>query len=147
MQVEEDDKYLVSKTDAYQKIEVLCGGRAAEEVVFNSITTGASNDIERATEIARNMVTRYGMSDNFGMMALQTGGNSYLGEPGRSTCSPETARLVDEEIKEIIAKAYKRAKDILVENRDKLDELAEFLLEKETISGEEFMEILEEKVA
>ena len=145
MQVEEDDKYLVSKTDAYQKIEVLCGGRAAEEVVFNSITTGASNDIERATEIARNMVTRYGMSDNFGMMALQTGGNSYLGEPGRSTCSPETARLVDEEIKEIIAKAYKRAKDILVENRDKLDELAEFLLEKETISGEEFMEILEEK--
>ncbi len=147
MQVEEDDKYLVSKTDAYQKIEVLCGGRAAEEVVFNSITTGASNDIERATEIARNMVTRYGMSDNFGMMALQTGGNSYLGEPGRSTCSPETARLVDEEIKEIIAKANKRAKDILVENRDKLDELAEFLLEKETISGEEFMEILEEKVA
>ncbi|MGI6259668.1 MAG: ATP-dependent zinc metalloprotease FtsH [Anaerolineaceae bacterium] len=145
MQVEEDDKYLVSKTDAYQKIEVLCGGRAAEEVVFNSITTGASNDIERATEIARNMVTRYGMSDNFGMMALQTGGNSYLGEPGRSTCSPETARLVDEEIKEIIAKAYKRAKDILVENREKLDELAEYLLEKETITGEEFMEILEGK--
>ena len=92
MQVDEGEKSLVSKKDAYQRLEVLCGGRAAEEVVFNSITTGASNDIEKATEIARNMVTRYGMSENFGMMALETGGNAYLGQRGQSNCSPETAR-------------------------------------------------------
>lgn len=147
MQVEEDEKNLYSKKDAYQKLEVLCGGRAAEEIVFDIVTTGASNDIERATELARNMVTRYGMSENFGMMALQTGGNTYLGDSGQSTCSPETARLVDEEIKEIIAEAYKGATDILSGNREKMDELADYLLEKETITGEEFMEILEGKVA
>jgi cell division protease FtsH len=143
MQVEEDEKSLISKQDAYQKIEVLCGGRAAEEVVFDMITTGASNDIEKATEIARNMITRYGMSDTFGMMALQTGGNTYLGHQGQSNCSPETARLVDEEVRELIAKAYQGAKNILEQNREKLDELSAYLLEKETISGEEFMEILE----
>ncbi|NLL64115.1 MAG: ATP-dependent zinc metalloprotease FtsH, partial [Ruminococcaceae bacterium] len=109
MQVEEDEKSLVSKEDAYRQLEVLCGGRAAEEVVFNIATTGASNDIERATDIARNMVTRYGMSDNFGMMALETGGNTYLGHAGQSTCSPETARLVDEEIRNIIAEAHRGA--------------------------------------
>ncbi len=147
MQVEEDEKSLISKKDACQKLEVLCGGRAAEEVVFDIVTTGASNDIERATDIARNMVTRYGMSENFGMMALQTGGNTYLGDPAQSTCSPETARLVDEEIQEIIAAAHRRAKEILMENREKMDELAAYLLEKETISGEEFMEILEGKTA
>ena len=147
MQVEENEKSLYSKKDAYQKLEVLCGGRAAEELVFDIVTTGAANDIERATELARNMVTRYGMSDNFGMMALQTGGNTYLGEPGRSTCSPETARLVDEEIRDIIAKAHKNATDILRENREKMDELAEYLIEKETITGKEFMEILEGETA
>ena len=119
MQVEEDEKSLYSKKDACQKLEVLCGGRVAEEIVFNMVTTGASNDIERATEIARNMVTRYGMSERFGMMALQTGGNSYLGQPGQMTVSSETARLVDEEIRDIIAKAYSNAKSILEENREK----------------------------
>jgi cell division protease FtsH len=143
MQVEEDEKSLVSKEDAYQKLEVLCGGRAAEEVVFNLVTTGASNDIEKATEIARNMVTRYGMSENFGMMALETGGNTYLGGGGQATCSPETARLVDEEVRNIIAESHKRATDILLQNREKMDELAAYLLEKETITGDEFMRILE----
>lgn len=136
-------KSLISKEDAYKKLEVLCGGRAAEEVVFNLVTTGASNDIEKATEIARSMVTRYGMSENFGMMALQTGGNSYLGDSGQSNCSPETARLVDEEVRDIIAEAHKRATSVLKENREKMDELAEYLLEKETITSEEFMNIPE----
>ncbi len=143
MQVEEDEKSLYSKEDAYQKLEVLCGGRAAEEIVFDIITTGASNDIEKATEIARNMVTRYGMSETFGMMALQTGGNSYLNEPGRMNCSSETARLVDEEVRNIIAKAHSNAKKILQENREKMDELAKYLIEKETITSQEFMKILE----
>ena len=143
MQVDESEKVLYSKKDAYQRLEVLCGGRAAEEVVFNMITTGASNDIEKATELAKNMVTRYGMSDRFGMMALETGGNAYLGEAGHYNCSPETARLVDEEVRNIIAKAYEGAKGILSENRSKMDELAEYLIDKETISGQEFMDILE----
>ncbi len=142
MQVDEEEKVLVSKEDAYRQLEVLCGGRAAEEIVFDIVTTGASNDIERATDLARKMVTRYGMSDKFGMMALQTGGNAYMGESGQSTCSPETARLVDEEIRSIIAEAHERARTILRENREKMDELAEYLLEKETINGEEFMSIL-----
>jgi cell division protease FtsH len=142
MQVDEEEKVLVSKEDAYRQLEVLCGGRAAEEIVFDIVTTGASNDIERATDLARKMVTRYGMSDKFGMMALQTGGNAYMGESGQSTCSPETARLVDEEIREIIAESHERARTILRENREKMDELAEYLLEKETINGEEFMNIL-----
>ena len=143
MQVEEDEKSLYSKDDAHRQLQVLCGGRAAEELVFDIVTTGASNDIEKATELARNMVTRYGMSENFGMMALQSGENRYLGEAGQSTCSPETARLVDMEIRDIIADAHKEAKRILSENREKMDELAEFLLDKETITGEEFMKILE----
>ncbi len=147
MQVEEDEKSLVSKEDAFRQLEVLCGGRAAEEVVFNIATTGASNDIERATDIARNMVTRYGMSDNFGMMALETGGNTYLGHAGQSTCSPETARLVDEEVRNIIAEAHRRATNVLMENRKKMDDLAEYLLEKETITGKEFMDILENDAA
>lgn len=142
MQVDEEEKVLMSKEDAYRQLEVLCGGRAAEEIVFDIVTTGASNDIERATDLARKMVTRYGMSDKFGMMALQTGGNAYMGESGQSTCSPETARLVDEEIRSIIAEAHERARTILRENREKMDELAEYLLEKETINGEEFMNIL-----
>lgn len=143
MQVEENEKSLISKEDAFQRLEVLCGGRAAEEVVFNMATTGAANDIEKATDIARNMVTRYGMSENFGMMALETGGNTYLGHAGQSTCSPETVRLVDEEIRDIIAEAHRRATTVLMGNREKMDDLAEYLLEKETITGEEFMNILE----
>lgn len=142
MQVEEEEKSLLSKDDALQKLEVLCGGRAAEEVVFDIITTGASNDIERATDIARNMVTRYGMSENFGMMALQTGGNTYLGHSGQMTCSQETARLVDEEVRDIIRKAHTNAKTVLEENREIMDKLAAYLIEKETITGEEFMAIL-----
>ncbi|CDZ75612.1 ATP-dependent zinc metalloprotease FtsH [Peptoniphilus sp. ING2-D1G] len=147
MQVEEDEKSLYSKEDAYKKIEVLCGGRAAEEIIFNIVTTGASNDIEKATDLARNMVTRFGMSENFGMMALQTGGNSYLGDSGRATCSPETARQVDEEVRDIIAQAHQGAKNIIMENRGKMDELAQYLLQKETITGEEFMQILEGEIA
>lgn len=147
MQVEEEEKALVSKEDACQKLEVLCGGRAAEEVVFDIMTTGASNDIERATDIARNMVTRYGMSETFGMMALQTGGNSYLSDQGQMTCSSETARLVDEEVRDIIAEAYKNAKEVLEENREKMDEIAEYLIEKEIITGKEFMDILDKKSA
>jgi cell division protease FtsH len=142
MQVDSEEKNLISKEDAKQRLAILCGGRAAEEIVFNSITTGASNDIEKATEIARSMVTRYGMSDKFGMMALQTGGNTYLGHSGESTVSPETARLVDIEVRDMIKEAHKKATEILLENREKMDELAKFLLEKETITGKEFMEIL-----
>lgn len=142
MQVDSEEKNLISKEDAKQRLAILCGGRAAEEIVFNSITTGASNDIEKATEIARSMVTRYGMSDEFGMMALQTGGNTYLGHSGESTVSPETARLVDIEVRDMIKEAHKKATEILLENREKMDELAKFLLEKETITGKEFMEIL-----
>jgi cell division protease FtsH len=133
MQVEENEKSLISKEDAFQRLEVLCGGRAAEEVVFNMATTGAANDIEKATDIARNMVTRYGMSENFGMMALETGGNTYLGHAGQSTCSPETVRLVDEEIRDIIAEAHRRATTVLMGNREKMDDLAEYLLEKEVV--------------
>lgn len=142
MQVDSEEKNLISKEEAKQRLAILCGGRAAEEVVFNSITTGASNDIEKATEIARSMVTRYGMSNEFGMMALQTGGNTYLGHSGESTVSPETARLVDIEVRDMIKEAHKKATEILLENREKMDELAKFLLEKETITGKEFMEIL-----
>ena len=142
MQVDSEEKNLISKEDAKQRLAILCGGRAAEEIVFNSITTGASNDIEKATEIARSMVTRYGMSNEFGMMALQTGGNTYLGHSGESTVSPETARLVDIEVRDMIKEAHKKATEILLENREKMNELAEFLLEKETITGKEFMEIL-----
>lgn len=142
MQVDSEEKNLISKEEAKQRLAILCGGRAAEEIVFNSITTGASNDIEKATEIARSMVTRYGMSNEFGMMALQTGGNTYLGHSGESTVSPETARLVDIEVRDMIKEAHKKATEILLENREKMNELAEFLLEKETITGKEFMEIL-----
>jgi cell division protease FtsH len=126
----------------YQKLAILCGGRAAEEVVFDSITTGASNDIEKATQIARSMVTRYGMSNKFGMMALETGGNTYLGHSGQSSVSPETARLVDIEVQNLIKNAYEIAKDLLLNNREKLDELVAYLMDKETITGEEFMKIL-----
>lgn len=142
MQVEEGEKVLMSKTEALQKICTYTGGRVAEAVIFDSITSGASNDIEQATKIARMMVTKLGMSDSFGMTAFETNQNQYLGQESTLNCSPETAREIDLQIMTIIAGQYDKAKSILLENTDKLHELAEYLLEKETITGEEFMKIL-----
>lgn len=142
MQVEENEKSLMTKTDAFNKMVTFCGGRAAEEVIFGEITTGASNDIEQVTKIARAMVTRFGMSDEFGMMALETSSNMYLGGDSALACSPKTSEKVDLEVKELIQSAYQRAKQILMDNKGKLHELAEFLYNEETITGEQFMEIL-----
>ena len=142
MQVEAEEQVLMSREEAFNKIVTLTGGRAAEEVVFDSITTGASNDIEQATRIARGMVTRYGMSDEFDMMALETVNNAYLGGDASLICSAETASKIDAEVLSMIRQAHQKAQNILKENRGKLDELAAYLLEKETITGEEFMEIL-----
>ncbi len=142
MQVDEEEQVLLSKEQALDKIATYMGGRAAEELIFNSITSGASNDIVQATKIARAMVTRYGMSDEFGMMALETVNNPYLGEDTSILVSPETATKIDTEVQQIIKSSYARASSILKENRGKLDELANALLEKETITGEEFMLIL-----
>ncbi|MBU5310645.1 ATP-dependent zinc metalloprotease FtsH [Tissierella carlieri] len=143
MQVEESERFLMSKEEMFNKIITLTGGRAAEEIIFNSITTGASNDIEQATKIARAMVTRYGMSDTFDMMALETVSNQYLGGDASLACSAEMSSKIDEEVLQIIKKAHQKAKDILTENISKLHELSEFLLEHETITGEEFMKVLE----
>ena len=142
MQVAEEETFLLSKEEAFNKIATFTGGRAAEEVVFNTFTTGASNDIEQATKLARAMVTRYGMSEEFGMMALECINNPYLGGDASITCSSETQSRIDEEVLKIIKSAHNKATDILKENEAKLHELAEYLLDKETISGEEFMEIL-----
>ena len=142
MQVEQGERFLMSKEEALNKIATLTGGRAAEEFIFHSITTGASNDIEQATKLARAMVTRYGMSDQFGMVALETVTNQYLGGDTSMVCAPETAKAVDDEVIEIVRTQYAKAMDILRSNAAKLNELSEYLLERETISGEEFMEIL-----
>ena len=142
MQVEEGEKVLMTKQEAFDKIATLTGGRAAEEIIFGSITTGASNDIEQATKIARSMITRYGMSDTFGMMALETVNNPYLSNDASLTCSGETASKVDAEVKDLIGSAHDKALKILEENKEKLHELAKYLLEKEKNTGEEFMEIL-----
>ncbi|MCD8122831.1 MAG: ATP-dependent zinc metalloprotease FtsH [Clostridiales bacterium] len=142
MQVEEGEKFLMSRDEALSKIASLTGGRAAEEFIFGSITTGASNDIEQATRIARAMVTRYGMSDQFGMVALETVTNQYLGGDTSLACSQETARLIDEEVIRIVKEQYQKAMDILRNHAAKLNEIAIYLLEKESISGEEFMELL-----
>lgn len=139
MQVEEDEKVLLTKEQAISKITTYMGGRAAEELVFNTVTSGAANDIEQATKIARAMVTRFGMSDKFGMMALETVNNPYLGGDTTLLVSDETASKIDEEVLSIIKTCYQNAIDILEENKDKLHKLAKHLLEKETISGEEFM--------
>ncbi len=144
MQVDEDERFLVSKDEALSKIATLTGGRAAEELIFGSITTGASNDIEQATRLARGMITRYGMSESFDMTALETVTNQYLGGDTTLMCSAETAALVDREVIAIIKKCHEKAIEILKENMDKLHELAGYLLEKETITGEEFMKILNE---
>lgn len=142
MQVEEGEKVLMTKEQALDKIATYMGGRAAEEIVFNTITSGASNDIEQATKIARAMVTRFGMSEKFGMMALETVNNQYLGGDASLIVSAETASKIDEEVLHIIKACHERATSILEENKEKLHELAKYLLEKETITGEEFMGIL-----
>lgn len=142
MQVEEEEKSLLSKTDAEEKLAVYGGGRAAEALVFGNITTGASNDIAQMTRIARAMVTQYGMSDEFGMMGIETQTNPYLSGGTSSSASPETMKKVDDEVKQIIENAYNEAYKILEENREDLDKLSNYLLEKETITGAEFMELL-----
>ena len=142
MQVEEGERVLMSREEAYNKIATLTGGRAAEELIFGSFTSGASNDIEQATKLARSIVTRLGMSKTFDMMALETVSNQYLGGDASLTCSPETAAKIDEEVLELIRSAHEKAIAILKENMEKLHELAHYLLERETITGEEFMEIL-----
>ena len=142
MQVDKDERYLMSKDEAFNKIATFTGGRAAEDLIFHSITTGAANDIEQATKLARAMVTRYGMSEQFDMVALETVTNQYLGGDTSLACSPETAKVIDDEVVKLVGKAYDRAMEILKDNEQKLHEIAEYLLEQETISGEEFMEIL-----
>ena len=142
MQVEDGERLLMSKEEALNKIATLTGGRAAEEFMFHSITTGASNDIEQATKLARAMVTRYGMSDQFGMVALETVTNQYLGGDTSLACSPETAKAIDDEVIATVKAQYEKAMGILRDHAAKLNELAGYLLEKETITGEEFMEIL-----
>ena len=143
MQVEEGERFLMSREEALNKIATFTGGRAAEEFIFNSITTGAANDIEQATKLARAMVTRYGFSSQFGMVALETVNNQYLGGDTSMVCSPETARLVDQEVVRIVKEQYEKAMGILKEHAAKLNEISAYLLERETISGDEFMEILE----
>ena len=142
MQVDEGNHYLMSKEELENKIATLTGGRAAEEVVFRSITTGASNDIEQATKLARAMLTRYGMSDEFDMVALETVNNQYLGGDTSLACSAQTQREIDQKVVELVKTQHEKAIRILTENRAKLDELAQYLYQKETITGEEFMDIL-----
>ena len=142
MQVEDGDHTLMTKEEILAKIATMTGGRAAEEVVFNSITTGASNDIEQATKMARAMITRYGMTDDFDMVALETVNNAYLGGDASLACSERTAATVDDKVVEVVKQQHEKAKQMLIENRGKLDEIAKYLYEKETITGEEFMHIL-----
>ena len=144
MQVEEGNHYLMTKEEMENKIATLTGGRAAEEVAFGSVTTGASNDIEQATKMARAMITRYGMSDDFGMVALETVTNQYLGGDASLACSADTQTKIDQQVVELVKREHDKAVDILTANREKLDRLAAFLYEKETITGEEFMHILGE---
>ena len=145
MQVEQADKYLMTKEEIENKIATFTGGRAAEEVVFGEITTGASNDIEQATKLARAMITRYGMSEEFDMVAMETVHNQYLGGDSSLSCSADTQKRIDEKVVELVRSQHEKARQILEENRAKLDEIAAFLYEEETITGEQFMEILEGK--
>ena len=142
MQVEQGDKYLMTKEEIENKIATFTGGRAAEEIIFGQITTGASNDIEQATKLARAMITRYGMSEDFDMVAMETVNNQYLGGDASLACSADTQKEIDRMVVELVKKEHEKAKDILTENRKKLDELAQFLYEKETLTGDEFMTIL-----
>ena len=143
MQVDTGEKNLLTKEELENKIATLTGGRAAEEVVFGSVTTGASNDIEQATKLARAMITRYGMSDNFDMVALETVQNQYLGGDTSLACSAETAAKIDQQVVELVKAQHEKARKILADNSDKLHQLAKYLYEKETITGQEFMAILE----
>lgn len=145
LQIDEGEKFLMNKEEAFNKIATLTGGRVAEEIQFNSITTGASNDIEQATRMARAMITRYGMSDEFGMVALETINNQYLGGDTTLACSNETATRIDAAVIAMVKEAHDKAYDIISSHKDKLDEISAYLLEKETITGEEFMEILQRK--
>lgn len=142
MQVEQGDKYLLTKQEMENKIATFTGGRAAEEIVFGEVTTGASNDIEQATKFARSMITRYGMSEEFDMVAMETVNNQYLGGDTSLSCSAETQNEIDRQVVELVKKQHEKAKKILMDNRQKLDELSKFLYEKETITGDEFMKIL-----
>lgn len=144
MQVDEKEHFLMSKEELENKIATFTGGRAAEELIFGSITTGASNDIEQATRLARAMISQYGMSDDFGMVALQTMNNQYLGGDASLACSADTQTRVDRQVMELVKKQHDKALAILQENRAKLDEIAGYLYEHETITGEEFMEILDQ---
>ena len=145
MQVEEQERNLLSKEELENKIATLTGGRVAEDLVFHSITTGASNDIEQATKLARGMITRYGMSDKFGMVALETVTGQYMGGDTSLACAGETAADIDEMVIELVKQEYNKAEKLLSDNMDKLHELAKYLYEKETITGEEFMKILNDK--
>ena len=142
MQVDEGNHYLMSREELENKIATLTGGRAAEELVFHSASTGASNDIEQATKLARAMITRYGMSEDFDMVAMETVTNQYLGGDTSLSCSAETQAEIDRQVVELVKRQHKKADKILEENRDKLDELADYLYQRETITGEEFMKIL-----
>lgn len=142
MQVDEGNHYLMSKEELENKIATYTGGRAAEEIVFGSVTTGASNDIEQATKLARAMITRYGMSKDFDMVAMEVQTNQYLGGDSSLTCSSETQKLIDEKVVELVHRQHEKAAQILLENREKLDELSQYLYQKETITGDEFMKIL-----
>ena len=142
LQIDEGDRVLMNREQILARLATYMGGRAAEELVFNTVTTGAANDIEKSNRLARDMVTRFGMSEEFGMMALETMNNQYLGGDSSLLVSPETAASIDTEVKTILKESYQKAYDILEENKEKLHELAKFLLEKETISGDEFMKIL-----
>ena len=142
MQVEQDNHYLMTKEEIENKIATYAGGRAAEEIALGSVSTGASNDIEQATKLARAMITRYGMSEEFDMVALETVTNQYLGGDASLACSAETQTKVDELVVQLVKKQHEKARQMLLDNRDKLQELALYLYEKETITGDEFMTIL-----
>ena len=142
MQVEDGEHYLMTKEELENKIATLTGGRAAEELIFHSITTGASNDIEQATKLARGMITRYGMSDDFDMVAMEQMSNQYLGGDSSLTCSFETQTLIDKKVVDLVRREHQKACKILEDNIGKLHELAKYLYDHETITGEEFMKIL-----
>ena len=142
MQVDTGDKYLMTHEEIENKIATLTGGRAAEELAFGTYTTGASNDIEQATKLARAMITRYGMSEEFGMVALETVQNQYLGGDASLACAPDTQREIDQRVVALVKQQHEKAKKLLADNREKLDALAAYLYEKETLTGEEFMTIL-----
>lgn len=147
MQVDEQERNLMNRTELENKIATLTGGRVAEEIVFGEITTGAANDIEQATKLARAMITRYGMSEEFGMVAMETLQNQYLGGDTSLSCSPETAALIDRKVVDQVKAQYEKAKELLRANEPKLHELAKYLYERETITGDEFMQILHKQEA